>query len=40
MTTDAGPWAIRPISEDEFDGYHAVFQHAFNGTPMSDAVRP
>ena len=39
MTTDAGPWGIRPISVAEFDGYHAVFLHAFNSTPASDELR-
>jgi predicted acetyltransferase len=39
MTTDAGPWGIRPISVAEFDGFHAVFLHAFNSAPASDELR-
>ncbi len=29
-----GPYPIRPITEDEFDHYHVVDQHAFHGSPL------
>jgi predicted acetyltransferase len=33
------PYPIRPVSADEFDSFEAVDQHAFHGSPLSDAVR-
>jgi predicted acetyltransferase len=36
-SSDAYP--IRPVSADEFDSFEAVDQHAFHGSPLSDAVR-
>jgi len=29
------PYPIRPVSSDEFDGFHAVAMHAFHGSPLS-----
>ena len=34
-----GPYPIRPITEDEFDGFEAVAQHAFHGSPLSEGDR-
>jgi predicted acetyltransferase len=34
-----GPYPIRPIAEDEFDGFEAVAQHAFHGSPLSEGDR-
>ena len=34
-----GPYPIRPISEDEFDSFEAVTQHAFHGSPLSESDR-
>ncbi len=39
MTTDDGPFPIRPVSPEEFDGFHAVFMHAFNGSPPTAEQR-
>ena len=36
--TDA-PYPIRPITEDEFDSFEAVAQHAFHGSPLSAGDR-
>jgi predicted acetyltransferase len=33
------PYPIRPISSDEFDGFHAVAMHAFHGSPLSGEGR-
>jgi predicted acetyltransferase len=33
------PYPIRPIEEGEFDGFLTVDEHAFHGSPMSDADR-
>ena len=33
------PYPVRPITEDEFDSFEAVTQHAFNGSPMSAGDR-
>ena len=33
------PYPVRPITEDEFDSFEAVIQHAFNGSPMSAGDR-
>ncbi|MBV9206404.1 MAG: GNAT family N-acetyltransferase [Actinobacteria bacterium] len=35
----AGPYPIRPITEDEFDRFHAVDEHAFHGSPPSEGDR-
>lgn len=35
----AGPYPIRPITEDEFDSFHVVDQHAFHDGPMSPKAR-
>ena len=34
-----GPYPIRPITEDEFDSFEAVAQHAFHGSPLSEGDR-
>ena len=34
-----GPYPIRPITEDEFDSFEAVAQHAFHGSPISAGDR-
>ena len=34
-----GPYPIRPITEDEFDSFEAVAQHAFHGSPLSESDR-
>jgi predicted acetyltransferase len=35
MTESAtSPYPIRPITEDEFDSYHVVDEHAFHGAPV------
>ena len=34
-----GPYPIRPITEDEFDSFEAVAQHAFHGSPPSESDR-
>jgi predicted acetyltransferase len=40
MTQSASsPYPIRPITEDEFDGFDAVDRHAFNASPQSEADR-
>ena len=40
MTESAdGPYPIRPITEDEFDSFEAVAQHAFHGSPLSESDR-
>jgi len=40
MTESAdGPYPIRPITEDEFDSFEAVAQHAFHGSPPSESDR-
>ena len=40
MTESAdAPYPIRPISEDEFDSFEAVAQHAFHGSPLSESDR-
>ena len=39
MTTEDGPFPIRPVSPEEFDGFHAVFMHAFNGSPPTAEQR-
>jgi predicted acetyltransferase len=31
---------IRPIAEDEFDAFHSVDQHAFQGSPLAAGERP
>jgi predicted acetyltransferase len=33
------PYPIRPISSDEFDGFHTVFIHAFHASPISEEDR-
>lgn len=33
------PYPIRPITEDEFDAFHRVDEHAFHGSPPSADVR-
>lgn len=33
------PYPIRPITEDEFDAFHLVDQHAFHGSPLSPPDR-
>jgi predicted acetyltransferase len=40
MTTDNGPFPIRPVSSEEFDGFHAVFMHAFQASPLTEDERP
>ena len=41
MTTASdGPFPVRPISAEEFDGFHAVFMHAFNASPLTEEERP
>ena len=30
---------IRPVSLEEFDGFHAVFMHAFNSSPPTAEQR-
>lgn len=40
MTESASsPYPIRPISEDEFDSFEEVAQHAFNGSPLTESDR-
>ena len=34
-----GPYPIRPITEDEFDSFETVTQHAFHGSPFSESDR-
>jgi len=34
-----GPYPIRAITEDEFDSFEAVTQHAFHGSPLSESGR-
>jgi len=34
-----GPYPIRPIEEDEFDGFQTVDEHAFHGSPPSESER-
>ena len=34
-----GPYPIRPITEDEFDSFETVAQHAFHGSPLSESDR-
>ena len=34
-----GPYPVRPITEDEFDSFEAVAQHAFYGSPLSESDR-
>lgn len=34
-----GPYPIRPIEEDEFDGFLTVDEHAFHGSPISESDR-
>ena len=33
------PYPIRPVSSDEFDGFHAVDMHAFNSSPLTGENR-
>jgi predicted acetyltransferase len=33
------PYPIRPVSSDEFDGFHAVDMHAFHGSPLTGEDR-
>ena len=33
------PYPIRPITEDEFDSFEMVAQHAFHGSPLSESDR-
>jgi len=33
------PYPIRPVSSDEFDGFHAVDMHAFNSSPLTGEDR-
>jgi predicted acetyltransferase len=33
------PYPIRPVSSDEFDGFHTVDMHAFHGSPLSEHDR-
>ena len=33
------PYPIRPISSDEFEGFHTVDMHAFHGSPLSEQDR-
>jgi predicted acetyltransferase len=33
------PYPIRPITEAEFDAFHAVDEHAFHGAPISERAR-
>jgi predicted acetyltransferase len=33
------PYPIRPVSADEFDGFHAVDMHAFHGSPLTGEDR-
>jgi predicted acetyltransferase len=33
------PYPIRPVSSDEFDGFHTVDMHAFHGSPLSEDDR-
>ncbi len=40
MTTENGPFPIRPISAEEFDSFHAVFMHAFQTSPLTEDDRP
>ena len=40
MTESAdGPYPIRPITEDEFDSFEAVAEHAFHASPLSESDR-
>src|SRR5579863_10104182 len=43
MTTSAPrgdhPYPIRPVSPEEFDAFHTVDMHAFNGSPLSAEER-
>src|ERR1700750_1862156 len=40
MTTEHGPFPVRPISAEEFDSFHAVFMHAFQTSPLTEDDRP
>ncbi len=33
------PYPIRPVSSDEFDGFHTVAMHAFHGSPLTGEDR-
>ena len=33
------PYPIRPVSSDEFEGFHTVDMHAFHGSPLSEDDR-
>jgi predicted acetyltransferase len=35
----AGPYPVRPIGPDEFDGFAQVHEHAFGGGPMTEEDR-
>jgi predicted acetyltransferase len=37
ISSPASPYPIRPITEGEFDAFHLVDEHAFHGSPASDA---
>src|SRR5579859_7433589 len=43
MTTSAhrgsSPYPIRPVSAEEFDAFHTVDMHAFNGSPLTPEER-
>ncbi|HLI42026.1 MAG TPA: GNAT family N-acetyltransferase [Streptosporangiaceae bacterium] len=39
MTESAGPYPIRPIGPDELGSFDAVDEHAFGGTPHTEAQR-
>ncbi len=39
MTTADGPFPIRPISAEDFDGFHDVFMHAFHASPLTEDER-
>ncbi|MBV9857722.1 MAG: GNAT family N-acetyltransferase [Streptosporangiaceae bacterium] len=36
----AHPYPIRPVTDDEFDAFFAVNEHAFHGGPMTESERP
>jgi predicted acetyltransferase len=39
MTTGDGPYPIRPVGLEEFDGFSTVDMHAFHSSPLSDEDR-